>query len=66
MIFYNKDHQLSIARSSSCSCWDHFLSFYLWVILIWINDSYFLFELFFLDFWFGSFWCAPFFTLSFF
>ena len=24
IIFYNKDHQLSIARSSSCSCWDHF------------------------------------------
>jgi len=22
--FYNKDHQPSIARSSSCSCWDHF------------------------------------------
>ena len=24
IIFYDKDHQLSIARSSSCSCWDHF------------------------------------------
>ena len=22
--FYSKDHQLSIARSSPCSCWDHF------------------------------------------
>ena len=22
--FYNKDHQLSIAWSSSCFCWDHF------------------------------------------
>jgi len=40
--------------------------FYLWVILIWIDNTYFLFELFFLEFWFGSFWYAPFFLLSFF
>jgi len=60
IIFYNKDHQLSIVRNNSCSSWDHFLSFYLWVILIWTNDTYFLFWIFFY-FWFRSLWCAPFF-----
>ena len=48
IIFYNKDHQPSIAQSSPCSCWDHLLPFYLRVILIWTDDTYFPFEFLFL------------------
>jgi len=60
IIFYNKDHQPSIARSSPCSCWDHLFPFYLLFILIWTDDT-FSFWISFLNFWLGSFWCAFFF-----
>ena len=62
IIFYNKDHQLSIARSSSCSCWDHF-SFLFESSLFELMTHIFLFFLisfFVFYFWFGNFWCAPF------
>ena len=63
IIFYNKDHQPSIARSSPCSCWDHLFPFYLLFILIWTDDT-FSFWISFLNFWLGSFWCAFFFLID--
>ena len=60
IIFYNKDHQLSIARSSSCSCWDHFS--FLFASHHYLNwwHLFSFWTFFFLNFWFGSSWCAPF------
>ena len=60
IIFYNKDHQPSIARSSSCSCWDH-LFFFLFVSHPYLNWWHiFSFWISFLNFWLGSFWCTLF------
>jgi len=58
--FYNKNHQQSIARSSSGSCWDHF-SFLFASHLIWTDDTYFLFLNFFYLFLIRELLMCPFF-----